>query len=177
VEGPACQANIAICQHAKEPVMGIRINTSVDINARKEEVWNVLTNFAAYGDWCPTMRIQGAADAGTKLSVRLSADGERGMTFKPRVLAARPGEELRWLGRLGIGGLVDGEHYFILSSNRDGTTRLEHGEDYSGLLVALMKRTLDKKPDPGAAYQAFNLALKQRVETRRTTPASPGGAR
>ncbi len=45
------------------------------------------------------------------------------MTFKPKVLAATPGQELRWLGKLGFGGLIDGEHFLILTPNDDGSGR------------------------------------------------------
>ena len=83
------------------------------------------------------------------------------MSFRPKVLAATPGEELRWLGKLGFHGIADGEHFFILTTNDDGTTRLNHGERFSGALVALVKGS---SGNGGAAYDAFSQALKQRVE-------------
>jgi hypothetical protein len=55
-----------------------------------------------------------------------------------------------------MGGL-----YFILSTNDDGTTRLNHGERFSGALVAFAKGSAGKGD---AGYEAFSLALKQRVE-------------
>ena len=107
------------------------------------------------------MRIDGTPEVGTKLVVHLLADGGHGMSFKPEVLAATPGEELRWLGKLGFHGIADGEHFFILTTNDDGTTRLNHGERFSGALVALARGSSGKS---GAAYEAFSQALKQRVE-------------
>jgi hypothetical protein len=94
----------------------------------------------------------------------------RNSGFKPKVLAATPGQELRWLGKLGFGGLIDGEHFFILTSNDDGTTRLTHGETFSRVLVALMSRSLNK---PGSVeqnqkgYETFSQVIKQRVEALR----------
>src|SRR5262249_60877264 len=84
------------------------------------------------------MEIEGTPQVGTKLTVRMGDGGGRGrgMVFKPAVLAATPDEELRWLGKLGLGGVVDGEHFFILDRNADGTTHLTHGERYSGPLAA-----------------------------------------
>lgn len=78
------------------------------------------------------------------------------------MLAATPGHELRWLGKLGPGGLFDGEHSFVLTLNPDGTTRLTHGERFTGVLVALLKGTATKSH---AGFDAFNRALKQRVES------------
>jgi hypothetical protein len=138
------------------------IDTTVDVDAGKDAVWDVLTDFAGHQEWNPVMRIEGAPDVGTKLVVHLpGADGGHEMSFKPKVRAATPGEELRWLGKLGLRGIAAGEHFFVLTTNDDGTTRLSHGERYSGALVALAKGS---SANSGAAYEAFNQALKQRVE-------------
>ena len=93
------------------------IDTTVDIDAGPDAVWDVLTDFASYQEWNPGMRIEGAPEAGTKLHVHLT-----GMSFKPKVLAATPGKELRRLGKLGLRGLAAAEHYFVLTTNKDGTT-------------------------------------------------------
>ena len=146
--------------------MSITINTTVDIAAAKELVWDVLTDFAAYPEWNPDVKIEGTAQVGTKLTVHMGANGGRGMAFKPTVLAATPAHELRWLGKLGFGGLVDGEHFFILDHNADGTTHLTHGERYSGALVALTKPFLNNQRNR-AGYEDFNRVLKRRVESIR----------
>lgn len=139
----------------------VTIDTNVDIKASRDDVWAVLTDFSSYGEWCPSMRIEGALEVGSKLTVHMSSDGGHGMSFKPEILVATSGKELRWLGKLGLHGIVDGEHYFILSTNEDGTTRLNHGERFSGVLVAFAKGSAEKG-DSG--YEAFSMALKQRVE-------------
>ena len=155
---------------AEEELLSITISTSVEIDAPKQLVWDVLTDFSAYPEWNPYMEIEGPLRVGTKLTVHMGADRgrRRGMVFKPAVLAATPGEELRWLGKLGLGGIVDGEHFFILDSNTDGTTHLTHGERYSGALVALAKPFLNKQRNQ-AGYEGFNQVLKQRVESVRDT--------
>jgi len=85
-----------------------------------------------------------------------------GMTFKPKVLAFRQKEEFRWRGQFLFPGLFDGEHYVRLSAKADGTTRLEHGEHFSGLLVPLFKRRM--LADTEKNFKAFNEALKQESE-------------
>ena len=143
--------------------MTASIRTTIDIDADPRAVWAVLTDFATYRDWNPFMsRIEGAAEVGAKLVVHMTPPGGRGMTFRPTVVSAVPGEELRWLGKLGFGGLFDGEHSFVLTPNPDGSTRLDHDEQFSGALVRLLKGTLKHSH---AGFQAFNSALKQRVET------------
>ncbi len=78
------------------------------------------------------------------------------------MLAANPGQELRWPGKLGFGGLFDGEHSFVLTANADGTTHLTHSERFSGVLVTLLKGTLT---NTHAGFDAFNQALQQRLES------------
>src|SRR5215471_4563108 len=104
------------------------IDTAVDINADRDTVWDVLTDFASYKEWNPVMRIEGTPEVGAKLVVHLTGAGGHGMCFKPKVLEATPGKELRWLGKLGLRSIAAGEHYFVLTTNDDGTTRLNHGE-------------------------------------------------
>lgn len=61
--------------------MSTTITTTVDIDAPTQPVWDVLTDFATYGEWNPSVEIKGTAEVGTKLVVRMSANGKRGMTF------------------------------------------------------------------------------------------------
>src|SRR5262245_65425533 len=99
------------------------VDTAVDINADKDAVWNVLTDFASYEEWNPVMRIEGIPEVGTKLVVRLGGTRRGGMTFKPKVLAATPGKEFRWLGTLGRRGVLAGEHFLVRRTNENATAR------------------------------------------------------
>jgi len=139
----------------------ITIDTTVDVDADRQAVWGVLTDFAAYDQWNPFVRIEGTAKVGTKLAVHMIANGKPGLSFRPKVLAATPDHELRWLGTLGFHGIIDGEHFFVLTTNGDGSTRVNHGEHFSGVLVALVK---GGSAQNSAGYEAFCQALKQRVE-------------
>ncbi|CAN7203639.1 hypothetical protein [Knoellia sp. LjRoot47] len=85
------------------------------------------------------------------------------MSFRPRVLVAEPGRELRWLGRVLVPGLLDGEHSFTLDPVSGGT-RLTHAERFSGALVPFVRRTLDVGDD----FAAMNDALRDRTETGAT---------
>ncbi len=80
------------------------------------------------------------------------------MTFRPRVLVANPGREQRWLGRLILPGIFDGEHSFRLVPLREAT-RLIHAETFRGALVWLIDTYRFR-----ADFTALNEALKRRVE-------------
>lgn len=143
--------------------MSATVITTIDIDAGPRAVWDVLIDFAAYPGWNPFMdSVEGTAQVGQRLRVHLAGRGGRGTTFRPKVLVANPGEELRWIGRLGPGGLFDGEHFFVLTGDPDGNTRLTHGERFTGILVALFRGATAKSQ---AGFEAFNEALKRRVES------------
>jgi hypothetical protein len=80
------------------------------------------------------------------------------MTFRPQVLVADSGRELRWLGRLILPGIFDGEHSFRLVP-LDEATRLIHAETFRGALVWLIDT--DRFC---ADFTSMNEALKRRVE-------------
>ncbi len=138
------------------------IQHSIDIDAPPAAVWAQLTDTAAYGEWNPFLRrLSGELTPGARLAVEIAPPGARSMRFKPKVLAAEPGRELRWLGRLGLPGIFDGEHSFRLEPLPGGGTRLVQAERFRGLLVGLFGGTLEKTK---AGFEQMNRALKQRTE-------------
>jgi hypothetical protein len=143
--------------------MAHEIHTDIEIAATPERVWAILTDFAAYPQWNPFIRsIEGQPERGATLKVRIQASGAKAMTFRPTVLVAEPGRELRWLGRLLVSGLFDGEHRFVIQPSPAGTVRFEQGERFTGLLVGFLQRSLDQ--DVKRGFREMNLALKRRVE-------------
>lgn len=142
-----------------------RVERTVDIAAHPDEVWATLTDFTAYGEWNPFIReVSGSATAGATLRVGIHPAKGSAMTFTPTVLASEPGQELRWLGRVVVPGLLDGEHSFTLEpvAGTNGTvgTRLTQSERFSGVLVPLVGGAIDVGDD----FEAMNRALKERVE-------------
>ena len=138
------------------------VSTSMTIAAPPERVWEVLTDFAAYPEWNPFMTsVTGSLGVGKRLSVRIHPPGGKPMGFKPTILVVKPFQELRWLGRLIVPGLFDGEHYFRLAPTVDGTM-LDHGENFSGLIVKLAASSMLKQTEQG--FIAMNRALKHRAE-------------
>ena len=96
------------------------------------------------------------------------------MTFRPTVRAVEDGRELRWLGRFLVPGLFDGEHSFTLETLPGGRTRFVQSERFSGVLVGLLGRTLERTE---AGFHAMNEALAERLATYRpdaiVTPTLP----
>jgi hypothetical protein len=137
------------------------ISATVDIEATPERVWAVLADLAAYPEWNPFIRSAcGELAEGARLTLRMVPEGGRAMTFRPTVLAARPGELLRWIGRLIRPGIFDGTHQFALE-DLGGRTRLTQSETFQGLLVPFTGKTIARAE---AGFRALNRALKDRAE-------------
>lgn len=144
-------------------LMPREIRTEVRIRATADRVWSVLTDFPSYPSWNPfVIAISGTPVPGTRLVVRLRGSGSSVMTFRPRVLAAKRPTEFRWLGRLGIPGLFDGEHSFTIETAGEGEVRLTQAESFRGLLVPLMWRKLERETQP--MFVRMNDALRSRAE-------------
>ena len=154
-----------------------QIETEIEINASAATVWSILTDFAAHPTWNPFVKeISGTPKVGERLRVFIQPVGGKGMVFKPTVIRAEEGRELRWLGRLLIPGIFDGEHFFRIEPISDGRVRFVHGEIFSGVLVGLFAKSLDTGTASG--FRAMNEALKKRAEEGTAEPAqAAGGAR
>ena len=100
----------------------------------------MFTDFASYPDWNPFIRsLEGQPLVGERVRVRLQPAGQRGVTLRPTVRAYTPQRELRWLGRLGLPRIFDGEHRFILEAVADGRrTRFTQSEEFRGVLVPFL---------------------------------------
>ncbi len=83
------------------------------------------------------------------------------MTFKPTVQSLEEGRELRWLGRLLVPGLFDGEHRLLVEPLDRNRSRFVQSERFSGLLVGLFGGVLEKTE---AGFEQMNRAMKQRAE-------------
>ncbi len=144
--------------------------TEIIICAPRATVWSVLTNFSAYTDWNPfIISSAGQATVGTQL-VNKMQQGEKTFTFKPKVTAVVEAEHLEWLGHLFIPGLFDGRHYFRLEEVDAHTTKLIHGEYFSGLLSGIILKRIED--DTRHGYILMNRALKQRAEQQVNLPAT-----
>lgn len=140
------------------------IRTEILINRDITNVWDVLMNFESYPKWNPFIRsIYGEPKLGNRLIVTINPPGGKGMTFKPKILTLEPNKEFRWKGKLGINGIFDGEHYFILEYLDNNKTKFIHGEKFSGILVYFAGKMLDKTEK---GFQIMNESIKNECEIK-----------
>ena len=137
--------------------------TTIGINAPRHVVWGVLTDLPRYGEWNPYIpRISGDLTPGKRLRVHASPSGTIGRTFFPEVLKVDGPNELRWVGRLPLPGLFNGEHIFTLEARGDDAVHFIHREEFSGLITPVHKRFRLTAAKRG--FEEMNVALKTRAE-------------
>ena len=78
----------------------------------------------------------------------------------------QPKQVFEWWGHLVVRGLFDGRHRFELEPTARGT-RVAHTETFTGILVPLLRRSLDTHT--AAGFELMNHALKAQVERVQAT--------
>jgi hypothetical protein len=138
------------------------VSVSATVEGRKQEVWEVLTDFAAYEEWNPFMRrAAGEAREGTTLELETVLPGGEPRSLDAEVLIARPDRKLRWQDRLVVPGLRDWEYEFVLEPLEPGRVLVVQQLRAEGLLAPFA--------DKGAAQEALQLtaeALQARLAQR-----------
>ncbi|MDY9923825.1 SRPBCC domain-containing protein [Methanobacterium sp.] len=140
------------------------IYTEIEINAPASKVWSILNDFEKFPTWNPFMKkISGNLQEGSDLKAFIQPPNSSGMTIKPKILEYHAGKELRWLGRLWIPKLFDGEHSWITEEINENKTLFIQKERFSGLFVPFGS-TLLKNTKTG--FEMMNRALKEEAEKK-----------
>jgi hypothetical protein len=137
-----------------------RINTAIDIHATPARVWEVLTDFERYGEWNPFIHsADGTPRVGGRLTLKMTAAG-RSFTVRPTVVEVGEDRVLRWLGRLGVRGLLDAEHTHTIQATATGARYIQQ-ETFRGILVPFVGKTLAATE---TAFERMNVELRRRAE-------------
>lgn len=140
------------------------LTNSVTINAGKEQVWEVLTEYKEYPKWNPfIVHIAGKLNEEefTKVTIRVPQVPED-FFYYTLIRKQIPYEKLVWKSRLYADELFSGRHIFTIEVLADNKVKLTHQEKYSGLLVFLIDPAFFGKAKRG--LNAMNAALKKRAE-------------
>jgi hypothetical protein len=140
----------------------IELVTEVAIEAPRPAVWDILADWARYGEWNPYVRaISGSMKVGALLSVTVSPPGGMSRTFHPVVTRVEPNQAFAWAWAMWRPALFIGEHIFELEDQPDKRTRLVHREEFSGLLTPLHR--LSRFEVTRRGFEAMNQALSRRA--------------
>jgi hypothetical protein len=143
------------------------LHSQIEIDATPEEVWRVLVDVERYHEWNPfIVDVHGVVQHGARLRMVMHPPGGRAVTLKPAVTEVQPKQVFEWWGHLVVRGLFDGRHRFELEPTARGT-RVAQTETFTGILVPLLRRSLDTHT--AAGFELMNHALKAQVERVRAT--------
>jgi hypothetical protein len=142
------------------------------VQAPAEILWEVISDFAAWGDWNPIHpRIEAALRIGTPVSVDLMVEGQPAKTIEAVVQDWVPYEQLHWRSTR-MRGLITAIRYLEIERMSDTGSTFSNGELFMGPLVRLVSR--DERRRLKAAYTRMGEAVKARAEAlwsqRQNTP-------
>lgn len=139
----------------------MKIETNIIINSSLSIIWEILMDFENYPNWNPFIKEISKYD--NKMLVKVQPVNSKVMVFKPKLIKQENNKEFRWKGKLLINGIFDGEHYFILEKINDNTTKFIQGENFTGILVPIFKKTLNNTKK---GFILMNEALKLKAENK-----------
>ncbi len=138
----------------------LRLDTPIDAPA--ERVWAVLTDFASWHRWNPTLiSAEGTPTVGARVRVRLRL-GPRIVTLHRTILEVAPPRRLRWRSSPGLPRLVDVERFFDLEPLGESQVRLVQSERGRGILAPALLWLLATPIVQG--YRDLGRALGEQVE-------------
>ena len=133
---------------------------SADIRATPDAIWDVLVDGASYTRWDSGVDgVEGSIGPGASITVRSTA--APGRAFPVKVTEFRPQQRMDWSGGMPL-GLFKGVRTFELTPISSVLTRVKVREEYTGVLLGLIWRSM---PDLGPSFSRFVTGLKARVET------------
>lgn len=141
----------------------LTIETDIEIRASASVVWAILGDLPAYSEWNPLIRqASGTLDEGGTIDLLISTPGLASRKVGVQLLKVEPMRELRWLGRLWMPRLLDGDHSFLIEPLSEDRVIVIQKETFRGLLVPIVAPSLI--PNMTRGFEAMNAALKQRAE-------------
>jgi hypothetical protein len=132
----------------------------VIIHAPSARIWALLTDAAGFPRWNSTVAsIEGEIAEGKILKLKVPGAGER--VFKPKVSNVERERSMIW--RDGMAPMFKGVRIFTLTPNSDDTTEFSMQEEFSGLMLPLIRGSL---PDFAPIFETYAEDLKRAAEAR-----------
>ncbi len=134
------------------------VAVSIDIQAKPERIWALLTNAQDFPRWNSTVQsIEGkiAQSETIRLKVKMAPD----RIFKLRITKFVPNTRLIWED--GFAPMFKGVRTYTLTPASGGTTRFAMVEVFSGLMLPLIGGSL---PDFSPSFEQYAADLKREAE-------------
>lgn len=134
-------------------------SATTNIKASKEKIWSILTDAPNFPTWDPgVIRIEGKIARGEKVVAYNKISPNR--AFPAKVTEFVPEQKMAWTGGMPM-GLFTGVRTFTLTPKNDGTVDFTLREEFTGLMLPLIGRTI---PDMNESFQNAVAGLKKHAE-------------
>ncbi len=131
------------------------------IAASPDKIWKILTDAPNFPNWEPGVtRIEGTIALGEKITVYTKLSPNR--AFPVTVSEFVPGKKMVWSSAMPL-GLFRGARTFTLTPKGKGQVEVVTREEFSGLLLPLIGRTI---PDLSESFRNFAAGLKKQAEAK-----------
>lgn len=138
------------------------IVTEIVINATPKSIWEILTQLENYSKWNPfIVQSSGKIAPGNKIKNTMK-NGDKTISFSPKILKVIPKKYFDWQGHLFFPGLFDGHHYFEITSINENQSLLKHGENFNGILSSFILKKIGD--ETRSNFIAMNQAIKKLAE-------------
>jgi hypothetical protein len=128
------------------------------IHASPDRIWTLLTDAAGFPRWNSTVTsIEGEIAEGQTLKLKVPTARDR--VFKPKVSNVEPRRSMIWSD--GMAPMFKGVRTFTLTPTGDGSTEFAMKEEFSGLMLPMIKGSL---PDFAPVFEAYAEDLKRAAE-------------
>lgn len=132
------------------------VSVSIDIQAKPERVWSLLTNAADMPRWNSTVSsVDGTVGPGEQLALKVPISKR---TFKVKVDTFEPPRRLVWSDGNAI---FRGVRTYTLTTNGNGTTIFAMEEVFTGVMLPLIARSL---PPFKPVFEQYAADLKKEAE-------------
>ena len=146
--------------HATKTATTFRQTCSIrcEIDAPADRIWDLLTDGPRVPEWNSTVTsLAGEIALGRKLALVVPLDPKR--TFRPKVTRLVPNRAMEWSD--GFAPMFRGVRTFTLTAKPGRGTEFAMVEEFSGLMLPMIKRSL---PDFAPAFEAYAADLKRAAE-------------
>lgn len=139
-------------------VFRMNVAIATTIRASPDRIWALLTDAVGFPRWNSTVTsIEGEIAEGRALKLKVPAAGDR--VFKPKVSKVEPGKSMIWSD--GMAPMFKGVRTFTLTPKGDGSTEFSMKEEFSGILLPMIRGSL---PDFAPVFETYAEDLKRAAE-------------
>lgn len=136
------------------------IRSVVTVEASRETVWDILTDFERYEGWNPLITAaEGDARLGARIGVDIHPPDSDTQELSPEITILRPNRKLAWMSRDVLPGVSDREYEVIIDELGDERVRVVMHKRFEGILIPF---TSTSEEQVGLDLMAD--ALKRRAE-------------